>query len=235
MLGSRGAKKAAQAQEEASRAGIAEQARQYDLARSDQAPFMETGVAANARLRALLGLDGGEGELTRRFTDADLQSDPVYKSGLEFGLNEGRGGINARAIAGGGYDSGATLKALTRWGNDYGSTKAEGAYNRFNADNTNVYNRLAGVSGAGQAATNAVQTAGTNAANNTSELLTGAGNARAAGIVGGANAWAGALGGVANAAQGYQSNKILEELLRRRNNTPWMTGYQNPSLSYSEQ
>lgn len=155
------------------------------------------------------------GSLTRRFSASDLASDPVYNSGLEFGLNEGRNAINARAMAGGGYDSGATLKALTRFGNDYGSTKAEGAYNRYNTDNTNVYNRLAGVSGAGQTATNTVTTAGMNAANNISNLQTGIGNARAAGIVGGANAWGGAMSGVNAAYNNYQNRGIVDRLLNR--------------------
>jgi len=230
LLGSRASRQAASTQAQSASEAMDEQARQFDISRADQAPFMETGVLANARLRRLLGLDAGytgadSGSLLRRITQADIDADPVYQSGLKFGLDQGRDAINARAIAGGvpgGYDSGATLKALTRFGNDYGSTKANESYNRFVGDQGNIYNRLAGVSGAGQTATNQVQAAGTNAANNTAELLTGAGNARAAGIVGGASAWNNALGGVAGAAQGYQSNRILEELLKRRGG---YTGY----------
>jgi hypothetical protein len=190
------------------------------LARQDFAPFRESGVAANKRLTTLLGLDGATtdpsyGSLTRRFAQSDLDADPVYKNGLDFGLSEGRNAINARAIGTGGYDSGATLKALTRFGNDYGTTKAEGSYNRFNTDSTNIYNRLAGVSGAGQTATGSVTTAGTNMANNVSDLTTQAGNARAAGIVGGANAWNNAFSGVNNAYNNYNTNKTLQALLAR--------------------
>src|ERR1700752_5294340 len=101
LLGSSASKRAAKAQEAAAAASIAEQRRQFDLSRADQAPFLKTGTAANARLAALLGLEGGDAELLRRFTTADLESDPVYQSGLKFGLDEGRGAINARAIAGG--------------------------------------------------------------------------------------------------------------------------------------
>jgi len=125
----------------------------------------------------------------RPFTQADIDADPVYQSGLQFGLDEGRNAINSRAIAGGGYDSGATLKALTRFGTDYGSTKANEAYNRWTNDQSNIYNRLAGVSGTGQTAANQVQAAGTNAANMISGSYGDAGNARAASIVGGANAF----------------------------------------------
>lgn len=231
MMGSDSASSAADAQSQASAASIAEQRRQYDQARADNAPFRDTGVVANARLKQLLGLDtgysgGDSGSLLRRFSVSDFVNDPVAQSGFAFGAKEGTDAINARALAGGNYDSGATLKALTRFGNDYGSTKAEGAYNRYNTDNTNIYNRLAGVSGAGQTATNAITTAGQNATNNISNSIEGAGNARAAGIVGGANAWGGAMGGVSGAVNNYQSNQLLQQLIKNRNNNfGWSTNY----------
>jgi len=148
-------------------------------------------------------------------TQADIDADPVYQSGLKFGLDEGTKGINARAIAGGGYDSGATLKALTQFGNDYGSTKANESYNRYTADNTGIYNKLAGVSGGGQNAVNQVQSAGTNMANNVSGSLTDAGNSRAASIVGRANAWQDAIGGVTNSVNADSENRRLRALLRQ--------------------
>lgn len=245
---------------------IAEQRRQFDITQQNNAPFLNTGKAANARLAALLGVgpkqttaftpmgleefslanigkyatsadtragyqtylatnpatesadySGEYGDLLRKFTKEDLEADPVYQSGLEFGLKEGEGAINARALAGGGYDSGATLKALTRFGNDYGSTKANDSYNRYNADNTNVYNRLAGVSGAGQNAAQTVASAGANSTGAISNLMTDAGNARAAGIVGGANAYSNAFGGVNQALNNYNSNKVLQGLIGNRN------------------
>lgn len=155
------------------------------------------------------------GSLTRRFAASDLEADPVYQSGLKFGLDRGTEGINARATAGGMFDSGATLKALTQFGNDYGSTKANESFNRFNSTNDSIYNKLAGVSGAGQVATGQVAASGANMANNVSNSIEGAGNARAAGIVGGANAWGGAAGGINNALNNYQSNQTLQALLRR--------------------
>ncbi len=287
MMGSNAANKASQAQVDTTRQGIAEQSRQYDQTRADNAPFMQTGTAANRRLGQLLGISSGVnendprytairdsltaaedkahqgqygmsifdarsglsapgarsqfddrikqqanqqylqqygnqdegtpgyGSLTSKFSAADLEADPVYQSGLKFGLDRGTEGINARATAGGMYDSGATLKALTQFGNDYGSTKANESFNRFNVSNDSIYNKLAGVSGAGQQATGQVNAAGANMANNVSNSLEGAGNARAAGIVGGANAWGGAAGGVNNAMNTYQSNQTLQALLKR--------------------
>lgn len=218
LLGADAAKRGSDAGVAATDRATEEQRRQYDLTRQDQKPFQETGVAANARLRQLMGLDSAysgadSGSLLDRFSASDLEADPVYQSGLQFGLDQGTGAINARATQMGSYDSGATLKALTRYANDYGSTKANESYNRFNTDQSNTYNRLAGVSGAGQTATNQVQAAGTNMANNVSELATQAGNARAAGVVGGANAWGGALKSGVGAYQNYQDKEYLKKLL----------------------
>jgi hypothetical protein len=108
----------------------------------------------------------------------------VYQSGLQFGLSEGEKGINRQAAATGSSLSGATLKALTRFGNDYGSTKANESFNRFNVNQDRTYNKLAGVSGAGSRprtrSAQAAQNFGTNQAGN----ITSAGNARAAGYIG---------------------------------------------------
>lgn len=221
---------AADQQYAAANSAIGEQARQYNQTRSDNAPFLATGTAANQRLRMLLGLDPASndpasGSLVKKFGINDLNADPVYQSGLQFGADQGRDAINARATQSGMYDSGATLKALSRFGNDYGSTKANESFNRFNTANDSTYNKLAGVSGTGQVATGQVAAAGANAADNISNNITGAGNARAAGIVGGANAWGNALGGVNNAVNNYQSNQRFSALMSRYPSQPYYTGY----------
>lgn len=178
--------------------------------------------------------DTSTSPLLKKFTSADLAADPVYNSGLQFGMDEGAKAINARATAGGAYDSGATLKALTRFANDYGSTKANDAYNRFTNDQGNTFNKLSGVSGSGQVATNNVTAAGTNMANNVSGSIDSAGNARAAGIVGGANAWGTGLSGVGTAVNQYQNNQILQRLLAGNGSGVGTSGYgYNGAAPYS--
>jgi len=229
-MGSNAARDAAQIGADSSAAGIAEARRQYDQSRADTLPFLQTGTAANKRLGQLLGVDdqytgADSGYLTRRFTSADMEADPVYQSGLKFGLDEGTKGINQRALAGGSYDSGATLKALTRFGNDYASTKANDSYNRFSNDQGNIFSRLTGTSGGGQTAAGQVTAAGnamTGAVNNAND---NAASARAAGIVGGNNAWGQALGGVANAAQSYQTQSTLDRILQDRENERRARGF----------
>lgn len=180
------------------------------------------------------------GSLTRKFSAADIEADPVYQSGLKFGLDEGRNAINARAIAGGGYDSGATLKALTKFGNDYGSQKAGDAYSRFMNDRSSIYGMLTGqqgvgmgstnaLTGTGAALTNSVAAAGQNTTNNIADLITQGGNARAAGVVAGGNAWGGASNALTGGINNYQSNKTLQELLRKNGGSSYdglfNTGY----------
>jgi hypothetical protein len=152
--------------------------------------------------------DPAYGSLMRKFSTADMNADPVYQNGLKFGLDQGTQGINRQAAAGGNFLSGATLKALTRFGNDYGSTKANESYNRFNNDQNSQYNKLAGLSGAGQQATNQISAAGANMANQVSQSQINAGDARASGYMGQAKAWNNAIG------QGYnnwQQNQLINQ------------------------
>jgi len=157
--------------------------------------------------------DPSFGMLARDFSAADMQKDPVYQSGLQFGLDQGTQGLNRQAAAGGNFLSGAALKALARFGNDYGSTKANESYNRFNNNQTQQYNRLAGLAGSGQQATNQVSAAGQSVANNISQSQQGVGNARASGYVGSANSWNNAIGQGVNA---YQQNRLMSQLFPQK-------------------
>lgn len=173
--------------------------------------------------------DPAFGSLLRKFTQADLEADPVYQSGIKFGAQQGQDAINARATQAGNYDSGATLKALTRFNSDYASTKANDAYNRFTNDQNNIFNRLSGISGTGQVATSQVGASGANTTNAIAQSLTEAGNARAAGIVGGANAWGNAGQSTNSAINNYQNNQLLQKILAGQNNN----GGQTSNFAYT--
>jgi hypothetical protein len=138
--------------------------------------------------------DGQYGSLLNKFSQNDLNSDVVYNSGLQFGLNEGTKGINRLASSNGGIDSGATLKALTRYANDYGTTKAEGAYGRFDNDRKNTFGMLSGQQSMGLNATDRNQTlnnqllTGSIASNmQTAENQANAGMAGTSALMGGIN------------------------------------------------
>lgn len=206
LLGSSDASKAADAQENASNKADATQRYEYDTTRADNQPFHDAGVSALGSLTNGL-LPGGQ--FSRRFSASDLNADPVYQNGLQFGLNEGTKAINRSGNAAGSYYSPATAKALMRFGNDYATTKGADAYNRFNTDETNMFNRYAGIAGVGQQANSLVANAGQNAANNISQNQIGAGNARASGYIAQGNAINGALGQGLNQYQNQQYMNIL--------------------------
>ena len=132
------------------------------------------------------------GELMRDFSLEDFVKEPGY----EFRLSEGEKGINRAALARGGFDSGATLKALQRFGQDYASDEYSTAWTRDEAEKNRKYNFLAGISRTGQTTANQVASLRAQNAAAQSELMTGAANARAAGVVGGANAWGNALSNI---------------------------------------
>lgn len=204
VLGYKSASNATKAQAGAAAAANATQRYMYDQTREDTAPFRDNGLAASNRLTEMLGLKGGDNPLLRTFTANDMNADPVYQSGLQFGLNEGTKGINRMEAAQGSMLSGATLKALTRFGNDYGSTKAAEAYNRFTNNQANQYNRLAGLAGSGQTANAQIGAAGQNMANNISENQIGIGNARASGYIAQSNA---IQNGINGALSAYRNNQ----------------------------
>lgn len=146
----------------------------------------------------------GYADLTTDFTGKDLTSEPGY----QFRLEEGLKAINALAANRGSLDSGATLKALTRYGQDYAGNEYQNAFNRDAANKERKYNMLAGVSGTGQTTATNIGTFGANTANNIAENYLGAGNARAAGQVARGAGWANTLNDVG-------SYYRLQNLLRR--------------------
>lgn len=148
------------------------------------------------------------GSLLKPFTGADLVNDPGYKFGLDQGVQ-----ANSRAMnAGNGTYSGATMKALARFGTDYGGTKFNEAFNRDQTQKGQTYNMLSGTAGTGQTAVSQVSSANQNYGNNVGSTLTDMGNARASGYVGSANGWNNAIGqGIGN----YQQQQLLNKLPSR--------------------
>jgi hypothetical protein len=111
------------------------------------------------------------GSLLQNFTGEDLQNEPGY----QFGLGEGEKGINRATAARGGWDSGATLKALAKYNQDYAGTKFGDAFNRDTTNKNRIYSFLSGASSQGQ-------NAATSNASMNSGLVTGAAaNTQAAG------------------------------------------------------
>jgi hypothetical protein len=147
--------------------------------------------------------DPAYGSLAKSFTMADFIKDPGY----EFRMTEGQKGVENSAAARGGLLSGAAMKAMQKYGQDFASNEFQNSYNRFNNDQTTQFNRLSGMAGSGQTAATQQGNAATNYGQRAGDTMTGIGNAQAAGTVGSANAWSNGIGGAVN---NYQSNQLMD-------------------------
>jgi hypothetical protein len=200
------ANKAAGASKSAANSSIAEQQREYDQARADNAPARTTGISALGQIAKLYGLDytDANGNTVKGSGKSDFSGFSTSPD-FQFNLGQGQDAINRSAAARGGLLSGAAVKA--------GQTYATGlADQNFG----NYVNRLTGIAGAGQVATNATTAAGTNMANQNSGAYMSAGNARA-------SAYNDVGQTVGNTANGLASNYLLYRYLN-----PGTAGTQAP-------
>lgn len=114
----------------------------------------------------------GGGELLRNFTNEDFVQDPGYT----FRMMEGEKGLNRGLLARGGFDSGAALKELNRFNQDYASNEFNQAYTRDAANKARTFGFLSGTAGQGLSAAGAQVGANQNAANNNTQIQLGLGN-----------------------------------------------------------
>jgi len=147
------------------------------------------------------------------FTGKDLASDPGY----QFGLNQGTQGIERGQASRGNFLSGAAMKELNRFNQDYAGTKFNDAYSRnlgtwntnraaYDTNRNTIYSFLTGQSTMGQNSAAQVGTNNQQTANAIGNNILGAGNAQAAGAVAGSNALASGLNSAVNA---YNSSNNL--------------------------
>lgn len=162
---------------------------------------------------------GGFGSLAKPFGASDFQADPGY----DFRISEGMKALQRSAASKGGLLSGATLKAITRFGQDTASGEYQNAYNRYNTNQTNLYNRLAGVAGTGQTAVNNIGAQGQEYASNAGALTNASAYYNAKGNAANANAWSTGLGNIGGIFSGAGGGGGL----------PWQqSGNVNPAGGY---
>lgn len=125
--------------------------------------------------------------------------------GYDFRLQQGQDSLQAGAAARGGLYSGAAMRDLTKFGQDYGSNEYGNYLARLGA------RADTGMSAAAMNANSAQQTAG-----NVSNALGSIGNAQAAGAIGQANAFTGGMQNLAG-LWNYQRN------MNTANMEPWRT------------
>ncbi len=201
LIQSNAAKSAAQTQANAAAQSNQVSADQYAQTRADQEPWRQAGITALGQLGDLTK-DGGD--LNRKFTMADFIKDPGY----EFRMSEGAKTIERSAAARGGVLGGGTLKALSRYNQDFASQEYNNSYSRWNQENNQQFGRLSSIAGLGSQANAANQQASQNYTNTFSNNTMGAANASAAAQIGSANALSNSLNTGVNAwAYGYTNRK----------------------------
>lgn len=112
---------------------------QYGTTQGYLDPYNKSGRDALGQLNTQFG-DGGHA-----FTLANYQQDPGY----QFRLDEGMKALERTASARGMTLSGAQQKALQGYAQGMASQEFQNAYNRYNTDQGNAYNRLYGMANMG--------------------------------------------------------------------------------------
>lgn len=176
----------------AQQAAAAEKASQiqkdmFEQVRGDLNPYRTAGSNALAQLMGGMGQDG---QFMKTYSGQDIYDDPSY----QFRVNQGNNAIQGSAAAQGGLLSGATLKALQNYGQESASQEYQNAYNRFNADQTNQYNRLSNLVGIGQNAAAQTGNAGTQTAQAIANNTMQGANSQAAGTIAAGNSVANGFG-----------------------------------------
>ena len=186
------ARQAAQLQADAASNAQRIQQEQFNLINEQQRPQRELGYQGVKQISSMLPY------FTKQFTPQDLQQGlaPNY----DFMLKQGQDINAAKANLAGGLIGGNALQGLNQFTQDYAGNAYQNAFNNFTNQQSNIYNRLAGIAGIGQAAQNQVNTAAGNLANNLSSLGVGGAAAQGAGLVGAANAYGGAASNIGNNA-----------------------------------
>jgi hypothetical protein len=207
LLGGSAAKSAASTQAAATDRAAELQKEMFDRQVELSEPWRKAGETALNRLIPLV-------TDYKSFGMDQFQADPGYA----FRLSEGQKALERSAAARGGLLSGATGKALTRYGQEMGSQEYTNAFNRYQAERQARLAPLQSLAGVGQSTAQQIGQAGQTMASNVGEALTSGAAARASGYVGGANALTGGLGTYLNYTQNQAQNALLERALGR--NTP---------------
>ena len=161
-----------------------------------EAPYNQSGVAAQNQLNYLLG-DGGDtngantsqgaaGSLLSPFTASMMQQ---YSPAYQFQLQQGMQGVLNGSSSGQGALSGSAALGLQQSNQALANTAFSSANNIYQQQQSNIYQRLAGVASQGQAAASGTAQQGTALAGQAAQSAQNVGNAYANGATGVGNAF----------------------------------------------
>lgn len=172
---------------------------EYD-AQNPGAPGAASGTPADSGPTGL-----ATGYLTQLFGPEQFKAgmDPGY----QWRLQQGAQGVMNTAAAGSGSLSGPALKALMEYNQGAASQEYGSAFNRFQTQQGNIFQRLTSMAGMGQNAAAGVGNQAVATGGNIGANIVGGANAAAAGQVGAANAWGGALSDLGALGGWYAMNR----------------------------
>lgn len=174
----------------------------YDQGRKDMEPWRAAGA------KSLGELSGQMGDLSRSFTMTDFQQDPGY----QFRMDEGQKALERGAAAKGGLMGGGTLKALSRYGQDFASNEYTNAYNRFNNDRDQRFNKLSNLAGVGQSSAGQIANSGNQAGQQVAQNQIGVGNAQAANSMAQSNRLGNMIGQGAGIAAMFSDERLKTDI-----------------------
>jgi hypothetical protein len=172
---------------------------QWNIFQQQQAnlqPYYQAGYGALSQIQANMP------QYNSTFSQADLNS--YLNPGYQFQLQQGNNAVNRAAAASGGAVGGSTLQSLAGYNQNFAQGQYQQAFQNYQTQINNSYNRLASLAGIGQGALASGTQAGSAASTGIASSIAGAGAAQAGGQVGVGNAITGGIGQGINAYQGSQ-------------------------------
>jgi hypothetical protein len=236
LIGAGGAEAASRQQVAMEQQALAQQQKMFDTEQSNEQPYMQAGAGAAGQLNYLLGQGGqtdprtgqpitssagGYGSLNQQFNADTFKSmSPQYQFNLQQG---GQGTLNQDSNAQG-AESGAALKDLMSFNQGYANNSFNSAFQNYQTQQNNVFNRLSGIATLGSNAGSNSATGASQFSNSIGNTTSSIGASQAAGTVGAANALS---GGVQGAAGAFYSQNALNQILNSGSTTKYDPGANN--------
>ena len=195
LITSSSASDAASQQSSAANSAAQTQLQMFNTINNQQAPWRQAGVSSLNDIATL------QPQFQHQFNASDLNANmaPNYA----FQLAQGQGAEKNAANLQTGLVSGNAMKGLEDYTQGTAQNAYQNAFNNYNTNQTNIFNRLSSIAGMGQTATNNTGTAGTTLAGNQGSAQMASGYYQGQGTVNSANALS---GGINNAMGWYQAN-----------------------------
>ena len=145
VIASSGSKSAAKTQANAANQATATQQGMFNTTNAQQAPWRNAGQTALNQMTA--GTAPG-GQFSHSFNASDLNSNlaPNY----QFQLDQGLGAVNNQNSVTSGLVSGNALKGINDYAQGYAGNAYQNAFNNYNTNQSNIFNRLSSIAGLGQ-------------------------------------------------------------------------------------